>query len=120
MKKVIFIGLGILMIGIGIIGMILPGLPTTIFLILAAYFFSHSSPELYKKLINSKTFGPIITNFSNDRSITLKDRKKALITIWIIFGISIIISKSILIISILMLVGVIHTIFLFKLNVIKG
>ena len=116
MKKILFITLGTIMVGVGIIGMILPGLPTTIFLILAAYFFSHSSPNLYKKLLDNKTFGPIITNFKDHRGITQKDRKKAFITIWVIFGISITISNSIIVASILVLIGIIHTIYLFRLN----
>ena len=120
MKKILFIALGILMIIVGALGIILPVLPTTIFLILAAYFFSHSSPDLYGKLMRNKTFGPIIKNYRDYRGITKPDRNKALITIWIIFGISIIISKSIILISILILVGIIHTIYLFKLNLLDS
>ncbi len=120
MKKIIYIVSGIIMVGLGIIGVILPGLPTTIFLILAAFFFSHSSPSLYNKLLSNKTFGPLIRNFKEHRGITLHDRRKALITIWIIFGVSIIISQSLILSSILVLVGVIHTIFLFKLNLLES
>ena len=119
MKKIIYIALGIIMVGIGIVGMIIPGLPTTIFLILAAFFFSHSSPKLYMKLMNNKTVGPIITNFSKYRGITYKDRTKAVITIWIIFGASIIISQSIIFGSLLIIIGVIHTVFLFRLKILE-
>ena len=118
MKKVTYIVLGSIMVVIGAIGIVLPGLPTTIFLILAAYFFSHSSPDLYHRLMNNKTFGPIITNYIKHRGITSIDRKKALIAIWILFGVSIIISQSYLFGSILIVVGIIHTIFLFRLNLI--
>lgn len=120
MKRIIYIILGSIMVGIGAVGVVLPGLPTTIFLILAAYFFTHSSPDLYKKLMNNKTFGPIITNFTKHRGITYKDRKKALITIWIIFGISIIISQSLIFGSILVVIGIIHTVFLFRLNLLTN
>ncbi len=120
MKKIIFITLGILMIIVGVVGIILPVLPTTIFLILAAYFFSHSSPDLYSKLMRNKTFGPIIRNYRDYRGITKSDRTKALITIWIIFGISMLISKNPILISILIIVGVVHTIYLFKLNLIDN
>ena len=120
MKRIIYIALGIVMVMVGAVGLVLPGLPTTIFLILAAYFFSHSSPNLYKKLINNKTFGPLISNFKDHRGITKHDRKKALITIWIIFGVSIVISKSIIYGPILIVIGIIHTVFLFKLNLLEG
>lgn len=118
MKKIIFIILGSIMVGIGALGIILPGLPTTIFLILAAYFFTHSSPKLHNWLMNNKSFGPVITNYTKYRGITESDRKKALITIWIVFSISIIISQSFLFGGIILLVGIIHTIFLFRLNLI--
>ena len=120
MKKTIYIVLGVVMVGIGAVGLILPGLPTTIFLILAAYFFSHSSPDLYKRLLENKTFGPIITNFTKHRGITQTDRRKALITIWILFGVSIVISNSLIFGVLLIIIGVIHTVFLFRLNLLEG
>lgn len=118
MKKILYIMLGSIMLGIGAIGVVVPGLPTTIFLILAAYFFTHSSSKLYNWLMNNKTFGPIITNYTLYRGITSKDRKKALITIWLIILISIIFSQSILLGTILLIVALAHTVFLYRLNLI--
>lgn len=118
MKRIIYIILGSIMLVIGAIGVVLPVLPTTIFLIMAAYFFTHSSDRLYKKLINNKTFGPIITNFTKYRGITYKDRKSALITIWIVILVSIILSKSLLFGSILLVVAILHTVFLYKLKIV--
>ena len=118
MKKVIYIILGSIMLVIGAVGVVLPGLPTTIFLILAAYFFTHSSEKLYNWLMSNKTFGPIIINYTKYRGITSKDRKKALIAIWVLITISIVISQSLLLMSILLLVALIHTVFLFRLNLV--
>ena len=118
MKKVIYIILGSIMLVIGAIGVVLPGLPTTIFLILAAYFFTHSSERLYNWLMRNKTFGPIITNYTKYHGITSKDRKKALIAIWVLITISIVISQSLILLIILLLVALIHTVFLFRLNVV--
>ncbi|MTI45737.1 DUF454 domain-containing protein [Roseibium hamelinense] len=50
--------LGFLSLGIGAVGAVLPVLPTTIFLILAAACFARSSPELEKRLLDHPTFGP--------------------------------------------------------------
>jgi len=118
MKKVLYIILGLIMLTIGVIGIVVPGLPTTIFLILAAYFFSRGCDKLYYWLINHKTFGPIITNFSKYRGITISDRRKAIFTIWLAIGISIVLTQSVVIGSILFIVAVLHTIFLYKLNVV--
>ena len=118
MKKILYIVLGSVMLAIGAVGVVVPGLPTTIFLILAAYFFTHSSPRLYDWLMNNKIFGPIITNYTKYHGITSKDRKNALITIWIIILISIVLSQSILLGTVLLIVALIHTIFLYRLNLI--
>lgn len=118
MKKAIYIILGSIMLVIGAIGIVLPGLPTTVFLIMSAYFFAHSSDKLYNWIMNNKTFGPIITNYKEYRGITPKDRKKAIITIWIIIGISIILSQSLIYGSILLMVAILHTVFLYRLNVV--
>lgn len=106
------------MLVIGAVGVVVPGLPTTIFLILAAYFFTHSSDRLYNWLMNNKTFGPIITNYTKYRGITSKDRKKAITAIWVIILISIVLSQSLLLGSILLVVAVVHTVFLYRLNLI--
>ena len=118
MKKILYIVLGSVMLVIGAIGVVVPGLPTTIFLILAAYFFTHSSDRLYNWLMNNKTFGPIITNYTKYHGISYKDRRNATIAIWIIILISIVLSQSILIGSILLVVALLHTVFLYKLNLI--
>ena len=118
MKRVIYPILGSIMLVIGAIGVVIPGLPTTIFLILAAYFFTHSSDRLYNWLMNNKTFGPIITNYKKYRGITHKDRRKAIITIWIVIGISIILSQSLIFGSILFTVAILHTVFLYRMNIV--
>ena len=118
MKKVIYIILGTIMLVIGAIGIVLPGLPTTVFLIMSAYFFAHSSDRLYNWIMNNKTFGPIITNYKEYRGITPKDRRNAIIAIWAIILISIVISQSLLLGTILLIVALVHTVFLFRLNLV--
>ncbi len=62
-------------------------------------------------------FGPIIINFKEHRGITQRDRLKAVVTIWIVFGVSILISQDMIFASILIIIGVIHTIFLYRMKV---
>ncbi len=118
MKRVIYIVLGSIMLVIGSIGIFLPVLPTTVFLIMAAFFFTHSSDRLYQRLMSNKTFGPIITNYIKYKGITRKDRTKATVTLWVVIGISIVLSQSYLFGSILFLVLILHTVFLYRLNLV--
>ncbi|NDV00137.1 YbaN family protein [Pseudoroseicyclus tamaricis] len=69
MKRWVYIGLGWLMICLGLVGIVLPGLPTTVFLILAAYFFARSSPALHARLLSHARFGPPIREWEERGAI---------------------------------------------------
>lgn len=72
---------GLLCVGLAILGAILPILPTTVFLIMATACFAKSSPRMQKKLLNNKTFGPLIHEWQQHRSIPRKAKRIALLTI---------------------------------------
>ena len=60
LMRIIFICLGSIFVGIGAIGVLVPGLPTTPFMILAAACYIRSSDKLYNWLIKNRIFGLII------------------------------------------------------------
>lgn len=72
---------GVFCVGLAILGAILPILPTTVFLIMATACFAKSSPRMQRKLLNNKTFGPLIYEWQQHRSIPKKGKKIALFTI---------------------------------------
>ena len=68
-KRIFFLVLGILSVGLGFLGAFLPLLPTTPFLLLAAFFFSKSSDRLHDWLLNHKLFGKLIRDWREHRAI---------------------------------------------------
>jgi hypothetical protein len=75
----IYLLLGLLSLGVGVVGIFLPLIPTTGPLILATYFFARSSERLHAWLIGHPRFGRFVADFHNDRSIPLKAKIVALV-----------------------------------------
>lgn len=69
MKRYFLVGLGFLSLIIGIIGIFVPLLPTTPFLILTAFLFNQSSPRFHAWLLNHKYLGPPIVDWQKNRVI---------------------------------------------------
>jgi len=72
MNRVALLALGWICVGLGFIGIFVPGLPTTIFLIIALWAFTKSSEKLRIWLLNHKRFGPILRNWQEHKIVPLK------------------------------------------------
>ncbi|SDO86848.1 hypothetical protein SAMN05428967_0372 [Phyllobacterium sp. YR620] len=68
-KRTVYFLLGWLMVALGFIGALLPVMPTTIFLILAAWCFSRSSPRFEKWLLEHPVFGPTLVHWREHGAI---------------------------------------------------
>lgn len=79
MKKKLFVVLGFLSLGLGIIGIFLPLLPTTPFILLSSILFQKSSDRFHKMLTQNKVLGKYITDYTERKGITLKNKIIALI-----------------------------------------
>ena len=62
--------LGFVFVGLAALGIFLPLLPTTPFLILAAGCFARSSEKLHRWLLSNRTFGPIITDWEQNKCVS--------------------------------------------------
>ena len=82
MRKYIFMTGGIISVALGSLGIILPLLPTTPFLLLAAYLFSQSSEKFHDKLMKNRVLGKYIYNYTERKGIILRDKIISLITLW--------------------------------------
>ena len=81
--KILFIILGSISLCLGILGIFLPMLPTTPFLLLSASLYFRSSKRLYDKLINHPTLGPYIVNFREKNAIPLKVKIISISMMWL-------------------------------------
>lgn len=89
--RYLLIACGWLCVFLGVLGIVIPGLPTTPFMLLAATCFSKSSKRFHQWLLNNKVFGPIISDWQNQRIIRKKIKYRALLVVAITFLISILI-----------------------------
>lgn len=79
MKTPVYRALGVVSVALGVLGAALPLLPTTPFLILAAYFFARSHPEWEAKLLAHPTAGPAIRAWRDHGAIPLAAKRLAVV-----------------------------------------
>lgn len=90
-KKYILLFSGIFFVLLGVVGAVLPVLPTTPFLLLALACFANSSPRFHKLLLNNRWFGNDLRQWEENRSIKRRSKFKAMFMIVVTFSISIVI-----------------------------
>ena len=88
--KALWIVLGSFFVALASVGVALPGIPTTPFLILAAACYIRSSQKLYDRLISNKTFGPYLKDYREGKGIPKKAKILAVSMIVLFVGSSVI------------------------------
>jgi hypothetical protein len=78
----IFGGLGWCAVALAIAGVILPGLPTTVFVLTASYCFSRSSPRFEAWLRDNPRLGPVVRRFAHDGGMPRSAKRVALAAMW--------------------------------------
>ena len=114
-KKGLLIIIGTISLGLGILGVILPLLPTTPFLLLSAACYVRSSDRLYHWLVTNKYFGSYIENYRSGNGIPLKAKVISIIILWVSMSYTIIFVIPLFPIKILLvLIGSFFTWFILK------
>jgi uncharacterized membrane protein YbaN (DUF454 family) len=75
-------GLGTFSLGLGIVGVVLPGWPTTIFLIIAAACYARSSQRMYDRIVNNRAFGPHVRRFRETGAMPKRAKVLSLGLMW--------------------------------------
>lgn len=88
-RKAILIFVGTVCVGLGLLGMFLPLLPTTVFLLMAAYCYSKSSDRFYNWLLTNRYCGSYISNYRSGRGISLRQKVSTITILWASIGLSI-------------------------------
>lgn len=83
----LWLALAYLSIGMAAVGVVVPGLPTTEFVLLAAWAASRSSPRLSAWLENHRLFGPLLRNWRNGGVITRRTKLVSALSMLVAFGI---------------------------------
>ena len=113
LQRSIWFSGGVIALLLGLLGAILPLLPTTPFLLLAAFCFSKSSKRLHDWLVNHPQFGPPIQDWRRHGAISRKAKYAAAIAMAAAFGISILLGVPTLVLLAQLLVLTFVAIFLF-------
>lgn len=106
MKKYLLIIVGCISLGLGVIGMFLPVLPTTPFLLLSAGCFLRSSKSLYDWLLNHKHLGGYIRDFIEHKAISKKIKITIITTLWATILLSVMIVEIIWVKILLILIAI--------------
>ncbi|MFW6056662.1 MAG: YbaN family protein [Chloroflexota bacterium] len=88
LKRAFFVVAGSVLVGIGVIGIVVPLLPTTPFLLLAAICYAKSSQRLHRALLTNRFLGSYISNYIAGRGMTRRAKMWTLGLLWIGIGLS--------------------------------
>ena len=92
--RVALLGAGFVCVGLAALGVFLPLLPTTPFLLVAAACFARSSPRFYRALLGNRVFGPLIRDWREHRAVPLRAKLMAISAIVLVLGSSVLFAVS--------------------------
>jgi uncharacterized membrane protein YbaN (DUF454 family) len=86
--KPILVSFGTMSLGLGIIGIVVPGLPATPFFLLSAGLYLRSSEKLYQKLLSNKWTGYYIIQYQTNKGLTKRSKIGAIVFMWSMIALS--------------------------------
>ena len=119
MKKIILIIIGSITLALGVMGIIVPILPTTLFLLISSYCYVRSSDRLYHWLLNHRVFGKYIYNYVEKKAIPKNTKISAIALICITIPITVILVNKLFVSIILPIIAFTVIIYILSLKTLK-
>ena len=111
MKRAAYTLRAVIAVMLGAVGIVLPVMPTTPFILAAAALFSAGNPRMHNWLVKTKHFGPFIENYQNGKGVPKSLKYKTLAFLWIMLAISMFFTyKNSILLLILIIVGILVSI----------
>jgi len=118
--RILLIIAGTLSVGLGILGIFVPVLPTTPFLLLAAACYARSSQRFYDWLLNNKYFGNYIRNYQQRKAVPLRVKVLTLALLWITIGCSVMFAVEVFLVRVfLILIAIGVSIHIFSIRTLR-
>jgi hypothetical protein len=114
--RAVLLVLGHLCVALGVIGVFLPVMPTTVFLLGAAACYARASAGFYNRLLNNRVFGPIIADWRHYRAMSWEAKAYAIGFVWVGIGISVVLVPLVWLRVVLLGVAVAVTGFLLRIR----
>jgi uncharacterized membrane protein YbaN (DUF454 family) len=121
LKRGLFVFAGTVSLGLACIGIVLPVLPTTPFLLLTAGCYLKGSKRMYTWLLNHKLFGQYIRSYVEGKGVSEKAKALTLALMWIAIGYAALFTVPVLVMQVaLFIIALVVTIHVIKLPTYKG
>lgn len=101
--RILLIVAGSIFVVLGVLGMFVPLLPTTVFLLLAAWCYARSSERFHRWLLRNRLFGDYIRNYREGRGMRVREKTVTLGALWASIGYSVIFASLALWLDLLLL-----------------
>lgn len=119
LTRIILNVVGSIAVLLAILGVFLPLLPTTPFLLLASACYFRGSPRMYRWLVSNRILGTYILNFQSGRGIPLRGKIVSLLLIWASLSFSIYTVKIVVVQLILAAIGVAVSLFILRMKTLR-
>ncbi len=97
---------GLLCLGLAAIGVILPLMPATCFLLVSAACFARSSPRLYHWMHHNRVFGQLLRDYRDHRVIPIRIKAASTVVLWVTMGVTLVLVPNWIVRTIVIAIGV--------------